>query len=137
MAMAKGKKTGGRDFAPGDVSGPGRPRMSKDIKEMKKISTLTFVSLVQQFLQMRVSDLDQISKAKNALVFHALIASVLKKGIEQGDGQRLNIFLDRIIGKVRNDAVVEVRPKIIENTETGRKIILTVEPVEKQSSDTQ
>jgi hypothetical protein len=111
--------------------------MSKDIKEMKKISTLTFVSLVQQFLQMRVSDLDQISKAKNALVFHALIASVLKKGIEQGDGQRLNIFLDRIIGKVRNDAVVEVRPKIIENTETGRKIILTVEPVEKQSSDTQ
>ena len=40
--MAKGKKTGGRDFELGNAGGPGQPPVPSDLVEARKINKIEF-----------------------------------------------------------------------------------------------
>lgn len=98
--MAKGEKTGGRNFEDGKSGNPnGRPKLPADVKAVLNFNQVEFVRQSNEFLSMSVSDLDKVIEDAQETVFRVILARTLKAGIESGDQKRLEFFLDRLIGK--------------------------------------
>lgn len=99
--MAKGKKTGGRDFVPGKSGNPkGLPPIPADVKEARKLNQIEFERIVNKFLYMTREEVSKYAQAPGTPTLELLIASILSKAVTQGDQSRLNFVLDRLIGKV-------------------------------------
>jgi hypothetical protein len=124
--MAKGKKTGGRDWLPGERGGPGRPPVDKKIRELKKINREFVEQSFSRFFSMDQPQIEAMLEAKTCNVFEATLAAIFLKAIKEGDPSRLNFLLERVVGKVptlsevkdtteRKDALKEVpEAKVIE-----------------------
>lgn len=98
--MAFSKKTGGRDFKPGQSGNPnGRPKLPEDVKSLFELNKIEFARRCNHFLNLSYSQLEEIKNDPNSLVFDLMIASILLKSIQEGDDKRLSFFLDRLIGK--------------------------------------
>lgn len=101
--MAKGKKFGGRDFKKGQSGNPnGAPRIPEDIKIMRKLTRIEFDRIVNKFLYSDKAEISRISSDPKTPLMELLIASIIHKAISQGDERRLNFFLDRLLGKVKD-----------------------------------
>lgn len=102
--MAKGKKTGGgKDFAFGNPGGPGRPPTPPDILEAKKLTQAEFARITQKFMALSKAEMQVIAKDPSTPALDLMVLSIISKGINQGDDKRLNFFLDRFIGKVKEE----------------------------------
>jgi hypothetical protein len=116
--MAKGKKTGGRDFYKGHKltpPGPGRPAVSPQIKAIKQLNATKLAEMLNEFINMDKEALIAKSKDPSTTVFELIICSILKNAYDKGDQQRINFILDRLVGKVKDQ---------VEHTGDGFKIIL-------------
>jgi len=114
--MAKGFKTGGRDFVKGVVTNPnGRPKVSSQLKEIKQLNATRLAELLNEFINMDKEALIAKSKDPSTTVFELIICSILKNAYDKGDQQRINFILDRLVGKVKDQ---------VEHTGDGFKIIL-------------
>ncbi len=99
--MAKGKKTGGRDFKKGYVSNPnGRPKLPEDLRVIKRLTQSEITSLISKYLQLTRDELTRAAQDKSLPIIELYIASVIQKGVIGGDTLRLNFLFDRTIGKV-------------------------------------
>lgn len=102
--MAKGKKTGGRDFKPGQkVPGCGRPALPPDVREAKALQRNEVQILLTQMLEMDRSELQTIVNNPKEKAIRGLVASIVLHGIKKGDQMRMNFLLDRIVGKVKDE----------------------------------
>lgn len=115
--MAKGRKTGGRDWKPGmeQSAGPGRPAVTPQLKQLKKLNQESLAKILNELAHASIQELAAMSKETHRSVFEMIIISILKKAYEQGDQQRVNFILDRLIGKVKDQ---------VEHTGDGFKIIV-------------
>ena len=114
--MAKGFKTGGRDFVKGVVTNPkGRPKVSSQLKEIKQLNATRLAELLNEFINMDKEALIAKSKDPSTTVFELIICSILKNAYDKGDQQRINFILDRLVGKVKDQ---------VEHSGDGFKIIL-------------
>jgi hypothetical protein len=99
--MAIGKKTGGRDFKPGQVANPnGRPIVPEEIKELRKLNRSEIEQLISDFMRKPLHELQAMSKNPATTALDRMIASVVEQAVFRGDHKRLNFLLDRLIGKV-------------------------------------
>lgn len=99
--MAKGKKTGGRDFQPGHkVRGK---RLPTALTHARKMSQAEFLSILVRFLDMTAWELEEILQDKNRTVMELWVARICATGIKDGDYSRLNFIAERLFGKVKND----------------------------------
>lgn len=108
--MAKGKKTGGRDFKPGWEGGNGRPRVPEDIKEARKITTIEVERILTELMSMSPSELVQIKQNPKSTMLELMIHSILVNAVNKGDQQRLDFLLQRLIGKVKEKIDIEINP---------------------------
>lgn len=101
--MAKGTFTGGRQFKKGHPGGPGRPRLSEDVKEARALTRNDLDRYLTQFMAMGPTELEAIKKNPKSTMLELLIASIITHGISKGDQQRLGFLLERLssIGKVK------------------------------------
>lgn len=114
--MAKGFKTGGRNFVKGVVTNPkGRPKVSTQLKEIKQLNANKLAELLNEFIHMDKQTLIERSKDPETSVFELIICSILKNAYDKGDQQRINFILDRLVGKVKDQ---------VEHSGDGFKIIL-------------
>ena len=114
--MAKGFKSGGRDFVKGVVTNPkGRPKVSSQLKEIKQLNATRLAELLNEFINMDKEALIAKSKNPSTTVFELIICSILKNAYDKGDQQRINFILDRLVGKVKDQ---------VEHSGDGFKIIL-------------
>jgi len=114
--MAKGFKTGGKDFVKGVVTNPkGRPKVSSQLKEIKQLNATRLAELLNEFINMDKEALIAKSKNPSTTVFELIICSILKNAYDKGDQQRINFILDRLVGKVKDQ---------VEHSGDGFKIIL-------------
>jgi hypothetical protein len=114
--MAKGCKTGGKDFVKGVVTNPkGRPKVSSQLKEIKQLNATRLAELLNEFINMDKEALIAKSKNPSTTVFELIICSILKNAYDKGDQQRINFILDRLVGKVKDQ---------VEHSGDGFKIIL-------------
>jgi len=116
--MAKGKKTGGKDWKPGE-GGPGRPRKPADLVAAQKLTKTEITGKLIKFMAMSVDELAEILRDKSLPVLDHFIGRVALLGIHKGDQQRLNFIFERLIGKVKDNVEISVKPKIIHNLDGG------------------
>jgi hypothetical protein len=102
--MAKGQKTGGKDFKPGESGNPnGRPTIPEDIKQARKLNRTELERILNEFCSLSLVDLKARVESKTANVLEVLIGKILAEGIRKGDERRLDFILSRIpsIGPMR------------------------------------
>ncbi len=113
--MARGKKTGGKDWKPGQSGNPkGWFGYGKDYREAKKLTTAIFNQLGTDLLYAKVEDLQKIIKDPDASMLEKIVAGIIGKAATEQDQIRAAFLLDRILGKPKlNEDQPQIKPVII------------------------
>lgn len=114
--MAKGKKTGGRNFEVGHPPMGGRPRLPDDVKEARALTRADLDRHLTRFMAMGPNELAEVRKNPNSTMLELLIISVMTHGVNKGDQQRLGFLLERLssIGKVKERVEVSGEVKLLD-----------------------
>lgn len=109
--MAIGKKTGGRNFAPGKSGNPkGRPRLPVDIKGARELNRLELERMLNAYAFKSLAQIKQATKDSSLPIFEGIIAQILLKAHQGGDIWRADFVLNRLIGRVREAPPPEELP---------------------------
>lgn len=109
------RKPNGKLWVKGESGNPkGRPKIPPEIKAMRQLTNLEFSRLANKFLCMTKDEIQECIKDPRASVLELMIASIISKGLSQGDQIRLNALLERIIGKVPTPVVNQIDPALLE-----------------------
>lgn len=93
----RGKKTGGRDWKPGQSGNPkGRTRLPDDVKAARSLTSLELERLLNEYLHLPVVEMKARAKRPGASVLEFLIGRVLEEGMDKGDTVRLDYILSRL-----------------------------------------
>jgi len=111
----KQRKTGGKDFQPGNPGGPGRPALPAPIKALQKLNHAGITMVVSQLQGLPIEEIVRIAKDPKTPALQAAFASVLAHAIKEGDMNRLDKLLDRGAGRVKQ--IVQVERQVIDNFE--------------------
>ena len=104
--MAKGKKTGGRDFQIGNKPKGFRPKLPKEIKELRELNRVMVENLMRQYISMSPKKVlamakpDKIASNDDITSLEAMILRVISKGVTSGLTGNLNYLMDVIIGPI-------------------------------------
>lgn len=102
--MPKGLKVGGRDWVKGQSGNPkGRPKLPMTITEIRKKVGQDLVLYINQMLGKSLPELKEIAEDKTGKYqsFIQIIASCLHKAAFKGEPDRMDMLLNRVIGKVK------------------------------------
>lgn len=98
--MAKGKKTGGRNFPKGVSGNPdGRPVLPPIVKQFRRLTKEIVEDVGSIILEANESALFEIVHDPNSSALKKWIASAALNGMQIGDMDSLDKLLNRIIGK--------------------------------------
>ena len=115
--MARGRKTGGRDFKKGQSGNPkGRPPMPEDLRQIKKLSPALIRNIIAKLSRMSRIELEKHIKQSTTPMLEATIGNVYHKALVNGDYMRMNFLLDRTIGKVKDEIDMNLKPVITYKT---------------------
>lgn len=109
--MPAGKK----GFQKGNPGGPGRPKKDPAFAQVYKLTKHEVEQGLIHFLKMDVDELEETLKDKKRTVMEHMVGRVALMAIKNGDYQRLNFLLERIIGKPK-EAIEHtvIKPTIVE-----------------------
>jgi hypothetical protein len=99
-------------FGPGNCANPnGRPKMTDPhLSDFSKNLTKTAVmASLSQMLDASEEDIDAILKDRTKPALQKAVASVIKACIVNGDYLRLEMLLNRTIGKVKDESIIETK----------------------------
>lgn len=126
--MAKGKKTGGKDFAPGVSGNPnGRPPVPADIRAARDLNRVEFDALTNTLLRLNTNELDELLDDKTTPALTIMIARIVRSAMWSSDPKRLIFLMNRMIGRPQ----LEQDPKDILVTRKGPED-LSDEELDKQ-----
>lgn len=112
--MAKGKKTGGKDFTKGDLRA-GRPRTSDEHKLLRKLTRAEMEATLNRYILLPIDKLQSVIEDRTLPVLDHWVCRILLMGIKEGDDKRLTFMFDRLIGKVKDNIEhTFIKPTIIE-----------------------
>jgi hypothetical protein len=104
--MAKGKKTGGKDFPKGNSISPGRPPVPQEVKMIRQLTRDDLLDIGMLVVKGDVPALEDVLRrmkdpdpAKRPTGLQAAAASSILVAIKKGDVNILNTLLDRFFGK--------------------------------------
>lgn len=98
--MAYGKKTGGRDFKPGQSGNPKGPAKT-GIVQARKMTSLVFSEIVIKYMNLTLEQVNEKFKDPSTPALDLIVLKILYEGIKKGDQVRLGFLLERTIGKVK------------------------------------
>lgn len=116
--MAKGRKTGGRNFEKGSCPNPGgRPAMPEALKKLQKNSRVVIMEAMLGMILKPVHEVEAIAESNKSASMIALLASVMTKGISMGCNTRAQFFMNYMIGKPLDfdPETLEQEESIVEN----------------------
>lgn len=124
--MAKGKKTGGKDFVPGKSGNiNGRPSIPKELRDLKKYTAEELEELITTLFNATDAEIEEIIRDPAAPRIKKLMAQVLEKSYESGNMSQVDMVLSRIIGKVREKVDHFVfKPSVLVTTD-GKQYVFT------------
>jgi hypothetical protein len=118
--MAKGKKTGGRDWKRGQSGNPKGPNvMPKDLRALKEADREWITETLHKYLRMTWGEFQRIANDPSLSMLEVYLANILNAGLSDGDERRMNFILDRYIGKVK-DKVEHSGEMTLEQLVAGR-----------------
>jgi hypothetical protein len=99
--MPIGKKTGGRDFKPGESGNPaGRPPMSPDVRAARRVNQYEFELICNRLFFLSYDEVRAVAKAKETPALERMMAKLIALACATGDERRIEVLLTRTIGKV-------------------------------------
>jgi hypothetical protein len=100
--VAKGKKTGGRNFPPGQSGNPKGPiPLPEDIKAARKLTPIEFERAVNKFLFWDRDALKEAVKDPKTAALDAWVITIILRATAKGDERPMSFLLERLIGKVK------------------------------------
>lgn len=112
-------------FQKGQSGNPlGRTPLSKEVREANKITKSMILDILGQYLTIRMDKLEEIIADPQATVIHRAVATISKIMIETGDHQKMNWFMDRLIGKVTDKIEHSGATPVLIEFSSGEKILL-------------
>ena len=111
MSNPNPKRQVGRPFQPGNPGGPGRPRgIDPKLSDYNKnLTKVRVIAMLSDMLDCDQDQLDAVLADRKTPALKAAIASVISACIKQGDYSRLEMLLNRTIGKVKDESVIETK----------------------------
>ena len=98
--MAKGKKTGGRNFQPGNNANPkGRPRLPEEVKAARRACGEKILRSLTKHLQGDRTKLKAIVEDLNTPMLDLAVARVVYNAATKGDPASIKIILECVLGK--------------------------------------
>lgn len=98
--MAKWKKTGGRDFKPGNQYGKrSTNRLPEDIKQMRKVNREELERVLNKYLTSSVDELRKLTKDNSLTGIEALVVRILFQAVGKGDHTRAQFLLQYLVPK--------------------------------------
>ena len=96
--MAKGEKTGGRDFPPGVSGNPaGRPPVSAELLTARLLTHAEVRRIANELLEKSKEELAEILKDRRTPARVAIFARLIKSAMWSADPRRVAFLLDRIV----------------------------------------
>lgn len=133
--MAKGKKTGGKDFEPGHTYSKGRPALPLDLKGVKPLTEDRYKRTYTRYLEMPYNELEARMQDRTLPSIEHLFAMAIKAAIDSGNLPSLRDGFDRTLGKVKEMIAHEFpKPTVIKKRD-GEEVILGVTPPEALGED--
>lgn len=94
----------GRLFKKGEVHNPlGAGAHNKELRAVKRLTQQEIAEVGGFILQNNLESLKEVKANPASSVFKVWICSVAITAINKGDAQALNVLLDRIVGKVKEE----------------------------------
>lgn len=120
--MARGKKTGGRNFRAGKSGNPnGRPKVPEDLKKSRAINKINFEEVLNRYAFMTAPDINTSLQSKELPIIEMVVAKILAKAFNEGDPRRADFILDRLIGKASDKPLPPPPPTLTEPTLTFKQ----------------
>ena len=119
--MAKGKKTGGRQFKKGQSGNPlGARAHNQEVKKVRRLTNEQVAEIGSIILENTPEQINALRKKKTGItILQSWIANTAYRASIRGDGYMLNTLLDRISGKIKETKEVK-----LETSEPQVKIYL-------------
>jgi hypothetical protein len=98
--MAKGKKTGGKDFPRGESGNPnGRPVLPPEVKALKSVTNETIKEVMDLLLEKDITALEELAESDTEPALKVLYAAGVLRAIKEGDPAHIEPVLNRVLGK--------------------------------------
>lgn len=110
--MAKGKKTGGAGFQPGNKYGRGAILHNKEVKMVRKLTREEIADIVTILLTKSHAEVQEMIKDPTLNIFKSVILGQILAA-RKGNSSCFNAVLDRLVGKV---------PVNLDHTSKGEKL---------------
>lgn len=106
--MTWGKKTGGKDFAPGWEGGPGRPKLPQEVRDFRNATKVEIIEEFKMLWAMSEEELNHIvfdggTTENKTPAVRKFMAKAILKAINTGDMDHIDKILNRVIGKVKEE----------------------------------
>jgi hypothetical protein len=99
--MAKGSKTGGKDFKPGESGNPnGRPPLPADLKATRDMDQVEFERLARGLMRLTKAHLNELLKSPDTPAQVVMLARIIRSAMWSGDQKRLDFLMNRLVGRV-------------------------------------
>jgi hypothetical protein len=120
--MARGKKTGGRNFKPGHKFGnPKGACLPPDIKGLRAFNKFELERMINACIYLTEDELKEMLDNGQTGAMQKLVAKILYMAIKNGDIWRANFILERIIGKVPNAPLTEAETLMLPEAKKPEK----------------
>lgn len=112
--MAKGRKTGGRNFVHGNSLSPGRPPLPADLRDITELTPSILRRYLTKYLYMDKAQIQEAWGNPTLPSIDRMIIKIIEQSIAKGDQIRLEFILSRIIGKAVEKVEIQLpTPTII------------------------
>lgn len=112
--MTKGRKTGGKDFEPGNPGGPGQPPIPPELKAARRLNKVEFETMANRYIWSTAAELAAALANPETPALERVLVQILTEAAIHGDQAKAEFFLNRLIGKVKDEVEVSiVKPFII------------------------
>jgi hypothetical protein len=136
--MAIGRKTGGRNFKPGQSGNPSGEKPSKEKLELRRLTRDELVALIRKTAFMPRVDLDDRMNDPSLPLLEVCILRIFDKVIQTGDHSGIEWLMSRSIGKVKEEMDVTHNDgvTIVKRISDGSELIMGPrEAIEKMTHE--
>lgn len=116
-----GTKTGGRNFKKGQSGNPGG--MTKEQAKARHLTKETLKDLLNTLAGATMDDLRMIMDKRDTTALTRMIISGILSADASGDWRQIELVLQRLVGKVKDEVDVNVKPLTIKRRD-GSEVIL-------------
>jgi hypothetical protein len=120
--VAKGKKTGGRDYPKGVSGNPaGRPPVPADLLEARALTSTEFDRIANRLLELTKDELNAVLQNPKTPVKILMVARIARSAAWSSDPKRAGFFLDRLIGRPQTEGAAKREERAQAEAEEKRK----------------